>query len=175
MLNTIAIIIVVLLVAILGFAATRPDTFRIERSTNIQALPENIFPHINDFHLWETWSPWEKIDPAIQRSYSGAATGKGAVYEWQGNRDIGKGRMEIIESTPFSNVVIKLHFIQPFEAQNTVEFILERQGNTTKVTQAMYGPSPFISKLMGLFCSMDKMVGQKYEEGLANLKTVAER
>jgi hypothetical protein len=175
MLNIIVIIIVVLLVAILGFAATRPDTFLIERSTNIQALPENIFPHINDFHQWETWSPWEKIDPAIQRGYSGPAAGKGAVYEWQGNRDIGKGRMEIIESTPFSNVVIKLHFIQPFKAHNTVEFILERQGNTTKVTQAMYGPSPFISKLMGLFCSMDKMVGQKYEEGLANLKTVAER
>ncbi|MDD5577714.1 MAG: SRPBCC family protein [Methylobacter sp.] len=175
MLYSITLILVVLLVAVLGFAATRPDTFRIERSTNIKALPEKLFPYINDFHQWEAWSPWEKIDPAIQRSYSGAATGKGAVYEWQGNRDIGKGRMEIIESTPSSNLIIKLHFIQPFEARNTVEFKLEPQGNTARVSQAMYGSSPFIAKLMGLFFSMEKMVGQKYEEGLANLKAIAEK
>jgi len=168
-------IIAILIAGILIYAATRPDTFRIERSTSIKSSPEKIFPHINGFHPWEAWSPWEKIDPAVKRSYGGADSGKGAVYAWQGNKDIGQGRMEIVESTPSSNVVIKIDFIQPFEAHNTIEFKLERQGDATKVTQAMYGPSPFLSKLMGLFCSMDKMVGQKFEEGLASLKAIAEK
>ena len=171
----IAIILAVLIAGILIFAATRPDTFRIERSTTINAPPEKIYPNINGFHPWEAWSPWEKIDPAVKRSYSGADSGKGAVYAWQGNKDIGQGRMEIVESTPSSNVVIKIDFIKPFEAHNTIEFTLERQGDGAKVTQAMYGPSPFVSKLMGLFCSMDKMVGQKFEEGLASLKVIAEK
>ena len=175
MFKTIAIIIVILIAAILIYAATRPDTFRIERSTSIKVPPEKIFPLINGFHQWEAWSPWEKIDPAVKRSYSGADSGKGAIYAWQGNKDIGHGRMEIIESTPSSNVVIKIDFIQPFEAHNTVEFTLVTQGGATTVTQAMYGPSPFISKLMGLFFSMEKMVGQKYEEGLASLKAIAEK
>lgn len=175
MLKTIAIIIAILIAVVLIYAATRPDTFRIERSTSIKASSEKIFPFINGFHPWEAWSPWEKIDPAVKRSYSGADSGKGAVYAWQGNKDIGQGRMEIIESTPSSNVVIKIDFSQPFEAHNMIEFTLERQGDTAKVTQAMYGPSPFMSKLMGLFFSMDKMVGQKFEEGLASLKAIAEK
>jgi hypothetical protein len=175
MFKKIAIIIAILIAGILIFAANRPDSFRIERSTSINAPPEKIFPLINGFHPWEAWSPWEKIDPAVKRSYSGADSGKGAVYAWQGNKDIGQGRMEIVESTPSSNVTIKIDFIQPFEAHNTIEFTLERQGDAAKVTQAMYGPSPFVSKLMGLFCSMDKMVGQKFEEGLASLKSIAEK
>jgi len=175
MISNIAIAVVVLIVVLLVFVSTRPDTFRIERSTSINAPPEKIFPLINDFHRWEAWSPWEKIDPALKRIYSGADSGKGAAYAWQGNRDIGQGRMEIVESTPAAKIVFKLDFIKPFECHNTVEFTLERQGNTTKLTQAMYGPSPFISKLMGLFFSMDKMVGEKYEEGLANLKSMAEK
>jgi hypothetical protein len=175
MFKKIAIFIAILIAGILIFAATRPDTFRIERSTSIKAPPEKIFPLINGFHSWEVWSPWEKIDPAVKRSYSGVDSGKGAVYAWQGNKDIGQGRMEIIETTPSSKVVIKIDFIQPFEAHNTIEFTLERQGDAAKVTQAMYGPSPFVSKLMGLFCSMDKMVGQKFEEGLASLKAIAEK
>ncbi len=175
MVKKIAIIIGVLVVGILLYAANRPDTFRIERSTSIKSSPEKIFPHINGFHQWKAWSPWEKIDPAIKRSYSGADSGNGAVYVWEGNKDIGKGRMEIVESTPSSHVVIKIDFIKPFEAHNMIEFTLERQGDATKVTQAMYGPSPFISKLMGLFCSMDKMVGHKFEEGQASLKAIAEK
>ena len=175
MVKKIAIIIGVLVAGILLYAANRPDTFRIERSTSIKSSPEKIFPHINGFHQWEAWSPWEKIDPAIKRSYSGADSGRGAVYAWEGSKDIGKGRMEIVESTPSSHVVIKIDFIQPLEAHNMIEFTLERQGDATKVTQAMYGPSPFISKLMGLFCSMDKMVGQKFEEGQASLKAIAEK
>jgi hypothetical protein len=175
MVKKIAIIIGILIAGILIYAANRPDTFRIERSTSIKASPEKIFPHINGFHQWEAWSPWEKIDPAIKRSYSGAGSGKGAVYAWEGNKDIGKGRMEIIESTPSSRIVIKIDFIQPLEAHNRIEFTLERQGDATRVTQAMYGPSPFISKLIGVFCSMDKMVGQKFEEGQASLKAIAEK
>ena len=175
MIRTVAVIIALLVAAILIYAATRPDAFRIERSTSMKAPPEKVFALINDFHQWEAWSPWEKIDPEIKRTYSGALSGKGAVYAWSGNKGIGQGRMEIIESSSPASVVLKLDFITPFEAHNTVEFTLVAQGNSTTVTQAMYGPSPFISKLMGLFFSMEKMVGEKYEEGLANLKLIAER
>lgn len=175
MLKSIAITVVVLIGALLIFAATKPDAFRIERATTIKAPPEKIFSLINDFHQWEAWSPWEKIDPALKRTYSGAASGKGAVYEWDGNNDIGQGRMEITESLPPSNVALKLDFVKPFEAHNTVEFTLAPQGDSTTVTQAMYGPSPYMSKLMTIFFSMEKMVGEKYEEGLANLKAIAEK
>ena len=175
MLKTIAIVIAVLVAAVLVYTAMQPDTFRVERSIVIKAPPEKIFPNINGFHQWEAWSPWEKIDPAIKRTYSGAESGKGAAYGWQGNKDVGTGRMEIVESTPSSNVLIKIDFMEPFEGHDMVQFTLAPQGDGTKVTQAMYGPNPFLAKLMGLFFSMDKMVGQKYEEGLASLKAIAER
>jgi len=174
MLNIILLIIVVLIAAILIYAATRPDTFRVERSANIKASPEKIFPYINDFHHWQAWSPWEKIDPAAKTTHSGAANGIGAIYEWNGNKEVGQGRMEIIESVPSSKVVMKIDFIKPFEGHNTIEFTLTPNGETTNVTQAMYGTSPFISKCMSLFFSLDKMVGTKYEEGLATLKAIAE-
>ncbi len=178
MFKTIALGLLVLIVAVLLFAATRPDSFRIERSATIQAPPEKVFPLISSFRQWEPWSPWEKIDPKLVRSYSGADEGTGAIYEWSGDKNVGKGRMEIIESsqaTPIARILIKLDFITPFEAHNTVEFKLVPQGNATVVTQAMFGPSPFISKLMGLIFSMEKMVGPKYEEGLASLKALAEK
>ena len=175
MIKIIAILFAILIGAVLLYAATRPDSFRVERSAIIKAAPEKVFPLINDFHQWEAWSPWEKIDPALKRTYEGAPSGKGAVYTWTGNKDVGAGRMEIVESTPASKIVIKIDFTAPFAANNAVEFILERQGETTKVTQAMYGPSPFISKLMGLFFSIDKMVGDKYEQGFASLKAIAEK
>jgi uncharacterized protein YndB with AHSA1/START domain len=175
MLKTIFAIVAVVVGAILIYAATKPDAFRVERSIAIKAPAEKIFPLINDFRQWEPWSPWEKMDPALKRTYSGANNGVGAAYEWQGNKDVGHGRMEITESTTPSKVVLKLHFIKPFEANNTVEFVLSKDGDNTRVTQAMYGPSPYISKLMGLVFSMDKMVGTKYEEGLGTLKNLAER
>ena len=175
MIKTLALAVVALVAALLLYAATRPDTFRVERSVTIQAPPDKVFALINDFHQWERWSPWEDIDPAIRRSYSGAASGKGAVYEWSGNNEVGHGRMEIVESSAPDKAVLQIHFIKPFEARNTVEFTLAAQGGATTVTQAMYGPSPFISKVMGLFFSMDKMVGQKYEEGLARLKAITEK
>ena len=168
-------IILLLIVALLLFVATRPDDFRIERRLQIQAAPEKIFPLINDFHEWEAWSPWEKADPAVKRSYSGVNAGKGTVYAWQGNKQLGEGRMEILEAQPHALVRIQINFIKPFAAQNTVEFLIAPNADGTQVSHAMFGHSNFMSKLMGLFFSMDKMVGTKFEEGLQSLKDIAEK
>jgi hypothetical protein len=170
----IAVIIIVLLVVALAYAATRPDTFRVQRSTSIKAPPEKIFPFVSDLRSHGAWSPWEQKDPGMKRTYSGAASGKGAVYEWDGNRNIGKGRIEITEAS-LSKVVFKMDFLKPFEAHNTGEISLVPQGDATNVTWAIYGPSPFISKVMGLVFSMDKMIGREFETGLANLKTLTEK
>lgn len=175
MFKIISIIVAVVLSAILIFAAIQPNTFRIQRANSIKAPPEKIFVLINDFRKWEQWSPWEKVDPAVKRTYSGAASGKGAVYEWSGNKDVGQGRMEIIESSPPSKITLMIDFIKPFEAHNTVEFTLVTLADSTTVTQAMFGPSPYISRLMGIFFNMDKMIGEKYEEGFANLKALIEK
>jgi len=175
MLKKIVIVVVVLIAALLAFAATQPDTFRVQRATNIKAPPEKIFALINDLHRWDSWSPWEKMDPAMKRTFSGAASGKGAVYAWEGNSKVGEGRMEITESSPPSKVTIKLDFLKPFEAHNIAEYTLEAKGDSTNITWAMYGPSPFISKVIQVFFSMDSMVGKDFETGLANLKTVAEK
>lgn len=157
------------------YVVTRPDSFRIERSITVQCAPEKVYELINNFHHWEAWSPWEKVDPNITRTYSGATQGPGAVYAWSGNKNIGQGRMEIKESTPPSRITIQLDFLAPFEAHNTAEFVITPQGNATHVSHAMFGPSPLMSKIMGLFFNMDKMVGSKFEEGLNNLKQLAER
>jgi uncharacterized protein YndB with AHSA1/START domain len=174
MLKIIAIVIAVVIAVVLIYAATLPDTFRVERSASIKAPPEKIFPLINDLHSMQAWSAWEKVDPGMKRAHSGNASGVGAVYEWEGNKDIGQGRMEITESSP-SRVSLRMDFIKPFAAQNTVEFTLKSEGDVTRVTQAISGPSPYISKLFGLFCSMDKMIGEKFEESLAGLKSIAEK
>ena len=168
------VIVVVVVVALLLFAASRPNGFRVERTARIKAPPEKIFSLIDDFHAWVAWSPYEKIDPALQRSYSGAEHGKGAAYEWLGNNKVGKGRMEITQSSPPSKIVFALHFMKPFEARNTVEFTMVPEGDATSVTWAMHGSSPFMAKVMCIFMSMDNMVGKQFEEGLANLKAVAE-
>ena len=175
MIKVIAIAVGVLIAALLVFAATKPDTFRVQRATSIKAPPEKIFALINDFHSWGSWSPYEKKDPAMKRTHSGASNGKGAVYEWDGNKEIGKGSMEITKSSPPSKVTIKLEFVKPFEAHNIVEFTLEPKGDSTTVTWAMHGPAPYLAKLMSIFFSMDRMVGKDFETGLANLKTVAEK
>jgi len=168
-------VLALLIAAFLIYAATRPDSFRIQRSTSVKAPPEKVFALINDFRKWPTWSPWEKIDPALKRSYGGPASGKGAVYAWEGNNDVGHGRMEIDETSSPTKIVIKLDFLKPFEAHNIAEYTLAKQGDATNVTWAMYGPSPYLAKLFGVFCSMDSMVGTKFEEGLANLKALAEK
>ena len=175
MLKTIALIIVLAIAALLVFAATRPDTFSVQRSATIQAPPEKIFALINDFPSWQTWSPWEKLDPALKRTLSGAPTGKGSVYEWSGNAKVGAGRMEIIDAAAPNKVEIKLDFIKPFEGHNQTIFSLQPRGETTEVTWAMSGPAPFISKLMGVFFNMDTMIGKDFEAGLANLKSAVEK
>jgi hypothetical protein len=169
------IAIVGLVVVLLVFAATRPNSFRIQRAASIKAAPEKIFAFINDFHHWPSWSPWEKLDASMKKTHSGAENGKGAVYEWDGNKQVGKGRMEITEATPPGNVIIKLDFFRPFEAHNTAEFTLEGQGDTTQITWAMHGSMPYMMKVMSLFFSMDSMVGKDFEAGLANLKALAEK
>jgi uncharacterized protein YndB with AHSA1/START domain len=167
--------LVILVVALLAFAATRPDTFRVQRTKSIKAPPEKIFAFINDFHSWGAWSPYEKLDPAMKRTYSGAANGKAAVYEWEGNSEVGAGRMEITESSPPSRVGIKLDFTRPFQSHNFAEFTLEPGGDSTKVTWAMHGPNLFVGKVMGIFFDMDNMIGKDFETGLVNLETIAEK
>jgi uncharacterized protein YndB with AHSA1/START domain len=174
MLKKIAVAIAILLVVLLILAATKPDTFRVERSTSIQAPPEKVFALLDDFHQWSAWSPWEKMDPAMQRTYSGAASGTGAVYAWAGNSKVGKGRMEIVEATPASKVAVRLDFLEPFAAHNTAEFTLAPAGDGTHVTWVMHGPNLFIGKVMSVFVSMDRMIGKDFEAGLANLKAAAE-
>jgi uncharacterized protein YndB with AHSA1/START domain len=175
--QTLAIVaaaIVAAVVIVLVYAATRPDTFRIARTTTINAPPDRIFAFIGDFRKWPAWSPYEKMDPAMTRVMSGPATGVGSVYEWNGNKKVGQGRMEVIQTAPPAKIAIKLDFFKPFEAHNTAEFVLEPKGGATNVTWAMHGPSPFMVKVMGIFCDMDKMVGKDFETGLTNLKAAAE-
>jgi uncharacterized protein YndB with AHSA1/START domain len=174
MFKTIALVVALGIAAVLVFAATKPDTFRVQRTASIKAPPEKIFPLINDFHGWTAWSPYERLDPALKRTYGGASAGKGATYAWEGNGKVGTGRMEIRESSAPSEVVIKLEFVKPMEASNIAEFRLKPQGDATNVTWAMHGPAPFLTKLMQVFFDMDKMVGEDFEAGLANLKAAAE-
>ena len=174
MLKTIGFLVLVLVIGLLAYAATRPDSFRVERSITINAPAAAIFPLIDDYRRWTAWSPWESRDPAMKKTYSGAGSGLGAVYEWAGNSEVGTGRMETVGSVAPSKVTIDLHFMKPFEARNTAEFSLADQGGTTTVTWAMYGPSPLVSKVMGLFVSMDEMVGGDFAAGLASLKAAAE-
>ena len=178
MFKIIALIVVIVLVIPVGsallLAAAKPDQFRVERSTHIKASPDEIFPLINDYRRWRSWSPYENLDPEMKRTYSGENEGQGAVYEWQGNNKIGQGRMEIIESTPPSKITMKLDMIKPMEGHNIVTYTLEPEGDSTKVTWAMEGSSNFVSKIFQVFVSMDGICGSQFEEGLANLKSVVE-
>jgi uncharacterized protein YndB with AHSA1/START domain len=172
---TIAIILAVAIAAILTLASTKPDTFSIERSAVINAPAERIFSVLNDFHQWGGWSPWENKDPDMKRTYGGPERGRGAVYGWEGDKNVGTGRMEILEANTPSKLVIKLDFFKPFEAHNTAEFTMLPQGNATNVHWVMHGPATFMSKVMTVFVNFDKMVGKDFEQGLANLKTLTEK
>ena len=178
MLKIVGIAVVVLLVVVAGiliYAATKPNDFRVERRLAIKAPAEKIYAQIADLKAWQTWSPYEKKDPDQKRTLSGAPSGKGAVYEWDGNKNVGAGRMEVIEANAPSKVGIKLDFLKPFEGHNTAEFTMVPAGDTTTVTWAMYGPSPFMMKVMGTFMNMDKMIGDDFAVGLANLKALVEK
>src|SRR5882757_4280384 len=171
----IAVVLAVAIAVVLILAATKPDTLRVQRAITVKAPAEKIFALINDFHQWRAWSPYEDRDPDLQRSYSGAASGKGAVYAWEGNKNVGSGRMEILDAPPPGKVVIKLDFLKPFEAHNTAEFTFVPQGDTTNVTWLMHGPAPFMSKVMQVFVNMDNMIGKDFAAGLANLKRITEK
>ena len=169
----IAAILAVAIAVILILAAMKPDTFVVQRSALINAPADKIYPLINDYKNWASWSPYEKIDPAMKRTYSGAPSGKGSIYEWTGNKNIGSGRMEILDTSP-SRIDIKLDFLAPFEAHNVAEFTMKPEGSATNVTWAMRGPIPYKFKIMHVIMNMDKMVGSQFVEGLANMKEVAE-
>jgi uncharacterized protein YndB with AHSA1/START domain len=175
MLVAVAIVIGVLLVGLLGFAVTRPNTFQVKRTQSIEAPPDRIFALIEDYHQWAAWSPYEKLDPTMKKTFSGAERGRGAVYNWAGNNKAGEGRMEIVDAVSPRLVKIKLDFLKPFEGHNTAEFTVDAKGGSTEVTWAMYGPMPFMFKLMSIFFNMDKMLGKDFSEGLTNLKAIAEK
>ncbi|MBI3901904.1 MAG: SRPBCC family protein [Nitrosomonadales bacterium] len=174
MLKIIVITVVVLLAIILIYAASKPDNFHVERSISIKAPPEKIFALINDLHLWNEWTPYNK-DPAMKKTYSGSPSGKGAAYAWEGNKDVGKGEIAITESIPSSRIVFDLHMIEPFEGRNVATFTLNPAGDSTKVIWSLDDKQKLIVKVMGIFMNMDKMIGGDFEAGLTKLKMVAER
>jgi hypothetical protein len=151
------------------------DTYTVERSATIEAGPERIYEQIADFHNWRNWSPWEGVDPDLQRTYSGARSGTGAVYEWSGNRKAGQGRMEITDATEPSTVRIDLVFEKPWKARNDTLFTIRPEGSGSRVTWTMTGKKTLMTKVMGVFTSMDKMLGPDFEKGLAQLKATTER
>lgn len=169
MLKKIAVGLVVLVVALAAFVATRPADFRISRSRTVAAPPDVVYPYISDFHQWPGWSPWEKLDPGMTREHSGSPAGTGASYHWAGNSQVGEGRMTITESRPNESVTIRLEFLEPFAATHTTRFDLAPSGAGTNVTWTMTGHNDFMAKAFGLFMDMDTMVGGDFEKGLANL------
>jgi hypothetical protein len=168
------LVIAVFIAVVLILASMKPDTFHVERSVIVKSSPSKIFPLIADFHKWNSWSPYEKLDPSMKRTFSGAEYGKGAVYAWEGNFKAGAGRMEIMDTTSF-RITIKLDFISPFEGHNMAEFILEPEGENTKLTWSMHGPNRFIGKIIHVFFGMDQMVGKVFETGLSNIKSLTEK
>jgi uncharacterized protein YndB with AHSA1/START domain len=151
------------------------DTYTVQRSTTIEAPPERVFELIADFRNWTTWSPWEGIDPDMQRTYSGTESGVGAVYAWSGNRKAGRGRMQITDATEPRSVRIDLEFEKPWKARNDTLFTIDSEGTASRVTWSMTGRKTLMTKVMGLFTSMDKLVGPDFEKGLARLKTAVEK
>jgi hypothetical protein len=176
MLKIVLIIVAVLallLVATLVVAATKPNSFRVQRSAAIEAPPEKLQAIVEDFQTWGKWSPYEKVDPDMKRTFSGPTAGKGAVYEWDGDGNIGAGRMEILQSTP-EGIEIQFEMSRPMECHNVIRFDLEPVGDATNVTWIMEGPNSYMGKIMQTFFSMETMVGTQQEKGLADLKSLAE-
>ena len=174
MLKKIALALGSIVILILGVAAMQPDTFSVTRGAIIAAPPADVFAHVNDFHKWAAWSPWEKKDLAMKKTFSGAPEGTGAIYDWTGNNDVGEGRMTLAASQPTDRIEIKMEFKKPFEDTSKVEFLFKPEGAGTNVVWNMAGKYNFFTKVICLFVSMDKMVGNDFAEGLSQLKTVAE-
>ena len=174
MLKKILIVLIVAIAGLIAFAATRPDTYSVSRSIEIAAPPERVHTLVNDFHNFPQWSPWQKLDPAMRVTYSGPTSGVGAGYAWQGNREAGQGRMDIVESVPGRMVGIDLTFIEPFASKARTEIDIAPSAGGSRVEWSMRGENTFASKLMSVFVSMDRMIGKDFEEGLDNLKRLAE-
>lgn len=175
MLKKIGIVVLLVVLCVLGLAATKPDAFALEREITINAPREKVFALINDFHEWGKWSAWEKLDPGMTRTFSGPPSGTGSIYQWSGNSDAGAGSMEITNAAAPSKIDIKLDFTKPLESHNITEFTIDSTAAGTHVKWNMHGPNNFLSKIMTVFVSMDKLVGPQFEEGLANMKAQAEK
>jgi uncharacterized protein YndB with AHSA1/START domain len=167
-------VIVVGVAVFAGVVAMQPADFHIARSANIAAPPSDVFAQVNDFHKWEAWSPWLKLDPAAKTTYEGPAAGTGAIFKWSGNSEVGAGAMTLTESRPNELIKIKLDFEQPFKDTSAVEFTFQPEGTQTVVTWNMSGPRTFVTKAIALVLNMDKMIGDRFDEGLANMKSVVE-
>jgi hypothetical protein len=177
MLKKVALVLGIVVAALLVVIATRPEEFKVARSATVAAPAIVAFSQVNDFRAWAAWSPWEKLDPGMKKVYEGSPSGTGAIYSWSGNDDVGVGRMTILDSKPGERVVIKLEFIKPFEQTNVTTFTFTPQGDkgdSTKVDWLMEGKNNFMSKAFGLFVNVDKMVGNDFEKGLAQMKVAAE-
>jgi uncharacterized protein YndB with AHSA1/START domain len=174
MLKTILIAVPVILIAFGIVVAMQPADFRITRTATISAPPADVFAQVNDFSKWQHWSPWAKLDPAAKSTFEGPAAGTGARFRWAGNNQVGEGRMTITESHPSDLIRIELEFLRPFKATNTAEFTFKPEGNQTVVSWSMFGKNNFMGKAMGLIMDCDKMLGGQFEQGLANMKSVAE-
>lgn len=170
----ILLVLAVAIVLFLGYAATRPDTFHVERSASIAAPPAAVYPHLVGFRQWPAWSPWEKLDPGMKREFGGPEGAVGATYAWEGNSDVGKGKMTLTDTEPPSNLKIRLDFVEPFASTSVTTFALAPEGEGTRVTWSMHGDQNFLAKVMCIFIDMDKMVGGDFEKGLASLKQVSE-
>lgn len=164
-----------LIVLVMLYAATRPSSFRVDRAITISAEPSKIMPLLTDLHRFADWSPWQHLDPQMSTTYSGSPYGPGAIYEWSGNKDVGSGRMQILDVVDPTLVRTRITFIEPFASENIAEYRLTPKGAATEVVWSMSGPMPYVSKLMSVFVSMDSMIGGDFERGLGNLKQVAER
>jgi uncharacterized protein YndB with AHSA1/START domain len=174
MLIKILIAVAIIVVVFVVIVALQPSEFRVARSATISAPPPAVFAQVNDFHKWEAWNPWGKIDPAMKQTYEGAPAGTGAVYTWAGSKEVGEGRMTITESRPNELIRIRLEFFKPFAATNTAEFTFKPESNQTALTWTMFGNNNFMAKAIHLFMNMDKMIGGQFEKGLASMKSVVE-
>lgn len=168
-------VMIAAIVFVLLLAAAKPNRFRVERSIEIAAPPEKIFPYFEDLRQQRLWSPWDQKDPAMKRTYAGPEKGVGSSYEWDGNREIGAGRQEIVSVTPHSKIEASIDFYRPMRISNRIEYLLRPSGSGTRVSWAIYGPMPFMSRVMSVFMSMDKMIGGEFEKGLVQLKALAEK
>lgn len=175
MLIKILLLLAAIIAVVLIIAAFQPANFQVVRSTAVAASPETLFAEVNDLHRWSAWSPYEKLDPAMKRTFEGAPAGVGAVYAWDGNKEVGTGRMTIMESRPAELIRLKLEFFKPMAGVSEAEFSFRPEGGgRTTVTWSMAGTNNYLAKIFCLFMNMDRMVGGQFEKGLADLKTLAE-